>query len=218
MRDVVFLVADGQMNETVKGFFENPAYDQRLSCHKFGFDPREDLLPHPKKDPGVYSDAHNFLKLYLDTHQHAVVMLDFAFNDNLENGDIEKLKADIEKNMLSVGWPAERFHIMVIDPELEVLMWQEDTRKLEEILDYRFDAGSLRAWLKDRGMWDEGVPKPPDPKAALNTIRSDNQGRSISPSQIFRRVAKDVSFRRCKDQAFTGLWAQLQAWYPVTYS
>jgi len=217
MRDIVFLVADGEMEETVKGFFENPAYERRLQCNRFSFDPQQDVYAHPGKDPGVYAGAHNFLELYLDSHKYAVVMLDFAFNDNLINGDIDSLKEDISQNMLSVGWPEERFHIMVINPELEVLMWQEDTRKLEEILDYRWEVGSLRNWLRDKGLWDEGEPKPSDPKSAIDIIRAANPGRTRTHSQIFRRVAKDVSFIRCRDQAFIGLWQQLQHWYPVQY-
>lgn len=214
-RDIVFLVADGEMEETVKGFFENPAYEQRLQCNRFEFDPRQDLFAHPGKDPGVYQDAHHFLKLYLDRHEYAVVMLDFDFNDNLNNKDIDEFRQEISERMLSVGWPEQRFHVMVINPELEVLMWKEDTRGIEQALDYRGEQGSLRAWLRDRGLWNEGMKKPPDPKKALDTIRTQNPGRSRAHSQIFKRIARDVSFQHCQDPVFVGLRQQLQHWYPV---
>ncbi len=217
-RDIVFLVADGEMEQTVKGFFENPAYDQRLTCARFDFDAKQDLIAHPQKDPGVYAGGHKLLELYLETHEYAVVMLDFDFNDNLKNKDIEEFREEIKNRMLSVGWSEDRFHIMVINPELEVLMWQEDTRGIEQALDYRGEQGTLRQWLKDRHLWDEGVPKPPDPKKALDTIRAENSGRSRTHSQIFKRVAKDVSFKHCEDPAFVGLWQQLQNWFPVEYA
>lgn len=210
MRDIIFLVADGEMEETVKGFFTNPAYENRLQCRKFEFDPIADLKTHPGKDPGVLADAHNVLKLYLDLHEYAVVMLDFQFNKNHETTTVELLRDEIAQNMLSVGWPQERFHVMVIDPELEVLMWQEDTRGIEQAIDYRWEQGSLRNWLKDHGLWEDGLSKPPDPKSALDRIRSANPGRSRTHSQIFRRVSSKVSFRNCQDPAFRGLWQQLQ--------
>ena len=34
MRDIVFLVADGEMQATVEGFFENDAYYKRLNCER----------------------------------------------------------------------------------------------------------------------------------------------------------------------------------------
>ncbi len=205
------------MEETVKGFFSNPAYDRRLGCGKFNFNSIEDLKTHPGKDPGVLADAHNVLKLFLDTHKYAVVMLDFQFNNNFEETTVDNLRHEIEGKMLSVGWPKERFHVMVIDPELEVLMWQEDTRGIEQAIDYRWDQGSLRGWLNDHDLWDKGLPKPPDPKSALDIIRSANPGKNRTHSQIFRRVASEVSFRDCQDPAFMGLWQQLQDWFPVTY-
>ena len=217
MRDIVFLVADGQMEETVKGFFENPAYERRLECKRFEFDARQDLLNHPGKDPGVYSGAHKFLKLYLHTHQHAVVMLDFDFNDNLQNKDYDELCKEINENMVSVGWPEDRFFVMAINPELEVLMWQQNTQGIELIIDYPGQQGSLRKWLGDCNLWPNDAPKPPDPKAAIDKVRSQSWGQMKTRSQIFKHIAKNVSFRDCQDQAFVGLWRQFQAWYPVVW-
>lgn len=217
MRDIVFLVADGEMRRTVEGFFENTAYYQRLQCNRFDFDPKYDVFDHPDKDPGVYTEAHKFLKLYIDTHRHAVVMLDFAFHDNLTTKSVDDIREDIKRNMLASGWNEERIHIMVIDPELEVLMWQQDTRGIERIIAYPEQQGSLREWLRDRGLWPEDAPKPPDPKRAIDTIRNQSWGKKKTHTQIFKKVAGGVSFQNCQDQSFLGLWQQLQVWYPVQY-
>lgn len=218
MRDIIFLVADGEMRRTVEGFFEHEAYERRLQCNRFDFDPQHDLVDHPGKDPGVYAEAHKFLELYRDTHSHAVVMLDFAFNDNVDTKNPQDLQQEILQNMIDSGWAADHVHIMVINPELEVLMWQEDTQGIERIIEYPDRQKSLRDWLKDKGMWEEGLLKPQDPKGAIDLIRSQCWGKKKTRSQIFKRVANSVSFKNCQDQAFTGLWAQLQEWYPVIYS
>ncbi|PMH08663.1 methylation-associated defense system protein MAD4 [Vibrio lentus] len=217
MRDIVFLVADGQMEQTVKGFFDNPAYERRLQCNRFEFNAQEDLFTHPGNDPGVFNEAHQFLNLYSDSHRYAVIMLDFNFNDNLKVKDIDQFRQELSLRMQEAGWPKERFYIMAINPELEVLMWQEDTRGLERILGYAGQEGSLRQWLADKGLWPTDVLKPPEPKKAIDFVRAQSWGPSITRPQIFKAVAKNVSFRRCQDDSFVGLWQQLQVWYPVQY-
>ncbi|AEP29396.1 methylation-associated defense system protein MAD4 [Brumicola nitratireducens] len=218
MRDIIFLVADGEMQATVEGFFENQAFDQRLQCTRFEFDTKQDLIKHPRKDAGVYQDGHNLLKSYIGTHQYAVVMVDFAFNDNLEMMDYEQFCENIKAKMLKAGWPEERFFIMAINPELEVLMWQNDTKRIESVFDFQGESGGLRAWLQERNLWDEGLIKPQDPKAAIDIVRGQCWGRKKTHSQIFKRIAKDVSFKGCEDESFNGLLQQIQVWYPRRYA
>jgi len=215
MRDIVFLVADGEMRRTVEGFFEHEAYERRLQCSRFDFDPKLDLFDHPEKDPGVFLQAHKFLNLFRETHKFAVVMLDFAFNDNLESRDVDEFCEEILQNLITSGWNEEQVHVMVINPELEVLMWQEDTQGIERIIDYPNTQGSLREWLLNKGLWPADEAKPPDPKQAIDVVRKQGWGRKKSHSQIFKKVAAQVSFRNCRDQAFNDLWSQLQTWYPV---
>lgn len=216
MRDIVFLVADGEMQATVEGFFENPAFEQRLGCAKFEFDTKQDLIKHPRKDPGVYQDGHNLLKSYVATHNYAVVMVDFAFNDNLQTMDYQQFCNNIKANMIAAGWPEGRFFVMAINPELEVLMWQANTSRIEQIFDYpreREDI-SLRDWLQQRNLWNANDLKPSDPKAAIDKARNQSWGRKKTHSQLFKRIAKDVSFRGCIDESFNGLLQQIRAWYP----
>ncbi len=218
MRDIVFLVADGEMQATVEGFFENEAFDQRLQCARFEFDTKQDLIKHPRKDAGVYQDGHNLLKSYMGTHQYAVVMVDFAFNDNLEIMDYGQFCDNMKAKMKKSGWPEERFLIMAINPELEVLMWQADTRRIEPIFNFQGESGGLRAWLQERNLWEIGLPKPQDPKAAIDKVRNQNWGRKKTHTQIFKRIAKDVSFRGCEDESFNSFLRQIQAWFPRVYA
>lgn len=220
MRDIVFLVADGEMQATVEGFFENPAFDTRLQCSRFEFDTKQDLIKHPRKDPGVYQDGHNLLKSYIATHNYAVVMIDFAFNDNLQTMDYQQFCEKIKANMRAAGWPDDRFFVMAINPELEVLMWQADTSRIEHIFGYPIDlgAGTLRTWLQERDLWDVEALKPADPKGAIDVVRGQNWGRKKTHYQLFKRISKEVSFRGCEDEAFNSLLQQIQIWYPRTYA
>lgn len=220
MRDIVFLVADGEMQATVEGFFENPAFDTRLQCARFEFDTKQDLIKHPGKDPGVYQSGHYLLQRYIDNHRYAVVMVDFAFNNNLQSMNYQQFSENIKTNMRAAGWPDERFFVMAINPELEVLMWQADTSRIEHIFDYPRErgAGTLRAWLQARNLWDADALKPADPKAAIDAVRDQSWGRKKTHSQLFKRIAKEVSFRNCEDESFNGLLQQIQAWYPRVYA
>ncbi len=57
-----------------------------------------------------------------------------------------------------------------------------------------------------------------EPKAAIDAVRGQNWGRKKTHSQLFKRIAKDVSFRGCEDESFNGLLHQIQAWYPRVYA
>jgi len=66
--------------------------------------------------------------------------------------------------------------------------------------------------------FDTKVLKPTGPKAAIDAVRSQNWGRKKTHSQLFKRIAKDVSFRGCADESFNGLLQQIQAWYPQEWA
>ncbi|MBF4312521.1 hypothetical protein EAY03_22385, partial [Vibrio anguillarum] len=93
-----------------------------------------------------------------------------------------------------------------------------DTRRIESVFDYPGASGSLRAWLQERNLWDAGDLKPADPKAAIDAVSGQNWGRKKTHSQLFKRIAKEVSFRGCADESFNGLLQQIQTWYPRIYA
>ncbi|MCJ0817269.1 hypothetical protein [Vibrio vulnificus] len=66
--------------------------------------------------------------------------------------------------------------------------------------------------------FDTNVLEPTDPKAAIDAVRGQNWGRKKTHSQLFKRIAKDVSFRVCEDESFNGLLQQIKAWYPRVYA
>lgn len=66
--------------------------------------------------------------------------------------------------------------------------------------------------------FDNKVLKHAVQKAAIDAVRGQNWGRKKTHSQLYKRIAKDVSFRGCEDETFNGLLHQIQAWYPRVYA
>ncbi len=80
MRDCVFLVADATMAAVFESFLTRRDYHNRLGCRALkDFEAGRDILVHPRHDPGVYADAHEFLRNTRRLYQRAVVALDAAW-------------------------------------------------------------------------------------------------------------------------------------------
>lgn len=215
MRDIVWLIADLECQATLFGFLERPEFHRALNCGKFRFSPREDLLRDAQgKDPGVWKRAHELLRGKHSTHHYAVIILDNAWDGSPGPAQIE---ADISRNMVSCGWARDRFAVIVIDPELEAWIWQ-DSPHVEEAFGHARPP-SLRDKLaavlhRESGqpLWPLGAAKPPDPKAAVEAVRSMYRVGPASP--VFNEITSTVSVAQCQDPAFQKLRHALQHWFP----
>ena len=149
MRDCVFLLADGNMRACVEGFLGRAQFHQSLGTAGFDFDSNQDLLvDEGGNDPGVYKRAHEILKSYKGTHERAVVILDNHWDGS---PGADRIEEDIRNNLLSTGWSEDRIVVIVIDPELEVWLWQ-DNQNVERAFRHR-PPPSLRQVLRDGGLW-----------------------------------------------------------------
>lgn len=212
-RDCVFLVEDGAMRAMFQAFLEPGYRCEKLGTGPFAFDAEQDLILGGKNDPGVLKEAHLKLKGYLNTHEHAVVVLDAAFGHHLGAGEITAL---IERNLESVGWQREAFAVLTIEPELEVWLFQESPRA-EDIIFRRCDSErrprSLRHWLAGQGQWPDGAAKPPNPKEAVQrALRHFSPGRA--DMLIYAEICRSASVLRCQDPVFCKLREALQRWFP----
>lgn len=216
MRDIVWLIADLQCLATIKGFLERPNFCRSLECGAFRFSVQEDVLrAEMGKDPGVWKQAHEFLREKQYTYRYAVIILDNAWEGSPGPIQIEK---DIVRNMRSCGWDQNRFEVIVIIPELETWIWQDSP-----IVDQAFEHArppSLRQKLatvthKSSGqvLWPPNDPKPPDPKAAVEAVLSMYRLGPASP--VFNEITSKVSVNQCQDPAFQKLKAALQRWFPL---
>lgn len=204
-RDLVFLVADGAMEQMLRGFFGRDQFHRSIGCGPFIFDPREDIIVAPTKDPGVYGTARELLRPFESSYRHAVIMLD---RDWEGSPGCDRIREKITAAMKD-AW--DEFAVIVIDPELEAWVWQESPH----VADAFRCPTNFREILAKSNHWPEDQLKPPDPKAALNHLRK--RYRADRQNAAFRRLAATISVRHCQDAAFNHLCTNLRTWFPETY-
>lgn len=202
MRDVVFLVADGSMEQLLRGFFSRPEAHRRLGCGRFAVDPAHDVIVASTRDPGVYRLADQLLRPYVSTHARAVVMLDNAWEGS---PGVDKIRERIARG-LRESW--EQFAVVVVDPELEAWVWQENPHVATAL----GCPPNFRDILLRSGHWPADKPKPPDPKAALDLLRARH--RADRSKAVFNRVAAKISVQNCTDTAFQQFRDTLRDWFP----
>ena len=205
-RELLILVADGTMRAVFAAFFERQ-FHHSFKCAPFDFKPRLDLFNNPlEKDGGVHLRCHEILRPYLKTHRRALVVLDQQFGGERPAEDV---RVEIDHRLQSNGWQG-RAAAVVIEPELEVLLWQDNVN-VERAL--RHTGPSLRQLLAQDGRWPVGAPKPSAPKALIQTLIRTN--RAGVPMVVYGQIAGAVSTTDCVDPAFHHLRDTLRAWFPA---
>lgn len=205
-RELIILTADGTMTAVLRAFFRRQ-FHHSFDCAPFAFDPASDIINDPlHTDGGVHLRCHEILRPYLNTHRRALVMLDQKFGGQRPAGEV---RAEIEQRMSGSGWE-DRAAAVVIHPELEVLLWQ-DNPHVEKALLHRGE--NLRQLLARDGSWPEGMPKPPAPKQLIQAIIRKN--RAGAPMAVYSNIAAAVSARSCIDPAFRLVAGRLRTWFPA---
>lgn len=201
-RDLVFLVADQGIKQVVKGFLSRAPH-QRLGCGKFCIDSDGEILVEPTRDPGVYGKAHELLRLYADSYQHAVVILDEDWEGSPR---ADAIRQHISEQMAEV-WK-EEFTVIVIEPELEAWLINQNEHLARTFRCPRH----YREILANADFWPAGSAKPPRPKEALEYLRRRHRARATNAE--FGKLAEGMSVRHCEDSAFLQLRDKLREWFP----
>jgi hypothetical protein len=204
--DLVLLVADKSIEATVRGVFSRP---DALGIREL----RYRSFVHPDHDPGCYLRSHDFLRPFVRSYEHALVMFDKhgCGRDELTR---EQIEAAVTERLSRSEW-GDRAAAVVLDPELEVWVWS-DSPHVETCLGWIGKDPDLRTWLKHseaegRQIWPRDVPKPEQPKAAVNlALRHVRKPRS---SAIYEQLARSVSFERCVDPSFARFRELLCHWF-----
>ncbi len=109
-----------------------------------------------------------------------------------------------------VGWEKGRFVVILIQPELEAWMWQDNPHVANA---FGFQKSvSLRHWLCQQGLWPANAVKPPDPKRAFEKTLKVSKAKI--PSIVFKKIASQISLKHCVDDSFDLLKNTLQQWFP----
>ncbi len=208
MRDCIFLLADTNMEAAFKGFLCRDQFHQSLQCGAFDFDARQDLVvASGDNDPGLFTRGHELLKPYLQTHTHAILVLDSEWQGSPGAGVIDTY---ISANLYQSGWTEDNCKVIVIDPELENWIWQRNNHVARSLgLDSVVNFSNVIA----AEVWPEEQAKPNHPKETLEAVlRANKIPRS---SSIYKKITSRVSVGGCEDQSFQLFRITLQTWFPA---
>ena len=202
--DLVVLTADKNTQFALEGLLRRPEV--------LGIRPIAHVrtLVHPRRDPAVLRESHNFLRPFIGQASYCLVVFDREGSGG-ENWSREELERNVQSNLDANGWQG-RSSVVVIDPELEVWVWT-DSPEVDAVLGWPSKGRNLRDWLAGCGFLLSAGSKPVRPKEAVEAaLRESRTSRS---SALYRDLARRVNFRRCSDPAFGKLRESLAAWFPA---
>ena len=203
LADLVVLVADVQQEKTIETLLT--VRQSALGIRAVN----PDIYRHPRKDPGVYHEAADFLAPYLHSHAYSLVVIDAEW-DGAPAGGAEQMRSRLLHQMATKGWGADRCQIIVLDPELEAWVWST-SNIVPDVLRTTWD--EIHALARQMACWNEGQAKPCRPKELLESIlRQQKRPRS---SALFQELAGKVSLNSCQDTAFSALRDTLKEWFAV---
>jgi hypothetical protein len=200
-KDLLVLVADGQMKAAVAGLLGRP---EALGIRSLQFD----IRPHPHKDPGCCLEGVNFLQAFASQYSHGLLMFDHA-GSSRESESPETIETDLERQLGETSWD-QRAAVIVLAPELEAWVWS-DSPHVETELGWIDRQLNLREWLMASGFLEAGQVKPLRPKEAMEAVLWET--RKPRSSAIYHALAGKVSLRTCSDRAFGKLKSVLQGWF-----
>ncbi len=201
--ELVVLVPDKNIEQAIRGLLARP---ERIAMRPLSQDAVEFVVT-PGRDPGVFKHARGLLKPYLQDNGRALVILDRAW-DGAPTSNPSELAAGIEAQLTQWG---DRARCLCIDPEIEAWIWSDSPHVATQL--GWTSLQELRVWLESLSLWPDESEKPPDPKTAF--LAATKEKRVTPSSAIFRQLAMQVSFKRCRDRSFNQLLCILRAWFPA---
>lgn len=202
--DLVVLSADLDIEFALQGV---------LSRHKaLGVRPIQvRFYRHPGRDPGCRTNAHEYLRSFVNTFRHALVVFDLEGSGS-ETKHRTQIELEIESRLRDNGWN-DRAAVVVISPEVEAWVWS-DSPHVDRVCGWTDRTPSLREWLALNKFVATGQTKPSDPKRAFrDALRLVRKQPSAA---LFKELANTVSLTRCTDPSFEKLRETLQRWFPQT--
>jgi hypothetical protein len=201
MRDLIALVADADIEFTLRGLLE-----RNLALSIRGIDC--ELRRHPQRDAGCRTKSVEYLRDSSRSFRHAFVVFD-RDGCGAEGLSRTAIETQLETELAASGW-ARRCAAICIEPELESWVWSNSPHVASQLAWSSPDGATLPQWLLARGWAPEAGAKPVRPKEAMLAAL----GRPRS-ADIYRELARRVSLNRCTDPAFTKLRESLSAWFPT---
>lgn len=201
MKDLIILTADKNTDFLLRGLLPRIPTVEHLSPFSY------DIFVHPLRDAGVYNNAHEFLRPFIEKYKYAIVVLDHEGCGRERHTRIS-LEEEIESRLANNGW-ANRVAVLVISPEIENWVWVGEVH-VQKIVNWNNDQ-NIYDWLKSKGYMQHNSIKPDQPKEAFEFILSET--RTPRSSSLYQQIAKKASYRQCRDSAFLKMIQTLQQWF-----
>jgi hypothetical protein len=203
MTELLVLAADKNIEAAIEGLLNRPK--------SLGLRPVKSskILVHPRRDPAVFRDCHQFLRSSLREAEFCLVIFDReGCGDERPRHELE---AVAQCNLDSNGWQG-RSSVVAIDPEVESWVWS-DSHHVDRVLGWPCADAQLREWLVETGFLRPGEAKPGRPKEAVEAAL--RYSRTVRSSALYKKLAQNVSVDHCTDPAFQKLRRVLAEWFPA---
>ncbi len=199
--DLVVLTADKNTQLGLKALLARPA-DLRIDHVT------DEVVAHPRRDPALLREAHQFPRVFLRRARYALVVFDREGCG--DTASRTQLEARVEANLDANG-RGGRSGVVVIDPELEAWIWG-DFPEVVTVLGWEDRLTELIGFLGHRGFdWRRGR-KPARPKEAMEAALE--AVRVTRSSSLYQELARRAPVSHCQDPAFVKLRKLLREWFP----
>lgn len=199
MKDLVVLVADKDIESSVKGLLKRP---ESLQIRDISFD----VFVHPQRDPGCLNNSADVIGGLSSDYSYALIIFDKE-GCGWENKSLDEVHEHVSQSLAS--WTT-RVAAVTIDPEIEAWVWS-DSPHVDRILGWEGRNPNLRDWLLSRGFLQNGRLKPDRPKEAMEAaLRVTRIPRS---SSLYGDIATNVGLNRCTDISFERFKTLLRNWF-----
>jgi len=199
MKDLVVLVADRNMEVAVKTLIEKRY--KSLGIRQV----QADFFVHPRRDAGVFLEAHIFLQPHCNKYYYALVMFDHE-GCGQENRPAWQVEQEVKERLEQTGWQG-RCEVIVLEPELEAWVWSSSPHVPEALgLTPEQMQQILQRFPQNR------LGKPQRPKEAMEECL--RQAKIPRSSSIYAELAETVGLKNCVEPSFVKFRKTLQEWFP----
>ncbi len=200
MKDLIVLVPDKNVKFGIESLLKR---NNSFGIHPINFD----IFIHPERDPGIYKNAHDFLRGFTNKYRYSLVFIDYE-GSGQEIKSIDNLASEIKIKLERNGW-LKRCEVIVFNPESEIWLWVNSYHFYNYFGFNSFD--ELKYLLAKKRMWNSNQNKPEKPKEAFeNLLKEKKIPRS---SSIYRDFAERVNFQNCQETSFLKFKETIFNWF-----
>lgn len=203
IRKLFILVADADTREAVRTLLSKR--HQSLGIEAMKENSNFSVYVHPNRDPGVRTQAVEFLKPMQSQFSHALVIFDHEGCGD-EKTPAQELEQKLEQELAQSGW-GDRCAVIVVEPEFEAWVWtgSPHTAKIVGL--------SMQQWQNLMSSFDKNnLGKPIRPKEAWEQVLKT--ARRKPSARLFGELAEVVGLSKCQDRAFRKFVGVLLRWFP----